>query len=224
MGVASVGAPAAIGLLVLSEAALPVPFPSDLLMLLVGERAAAGAVPVWVAVAGLEVATIVGTTVLFLASRSVASGVVRRFGPRVGLTPSRIARAAATVERRGRGAVAIGRGTPGFRTVTVLAASASGLRAGAALPPLVLGATVFVQGHFVLGYLVGRPAVDALDSALPVVVGVVALLVVGLVVWRRVQRRHTAATGAWLEAACPACLVLGALARTSAGDPEPVRA
>lgn len=210
-GLGAVGAPAALGLLVLSEAAVPIPFPADLLMLLVGERAAAGALPLWAAALGLEAATVIGTTALFLALRGPARAVIPRIGPRVGLTEARIARSCEVLERRGRIAVALGRGTPGLRTLTVAASAVSGMRARWVLPALVVGASAFVQLHLVMGYVLGEAAREALESALPVVLVAVAVaLVVGLLVWRRLRGRERAAA-VWAEASCPACLALGAI-------------
>jgi len=209
--VPGVGAPVALALLLPSEAGIPVPIPADLLMLLVGERAAAGAVPLWLAVVVLEAVTIVGTTTLFLLARGPGRSVIGRLGPRIGLTEERLARAAATVERRGRRAVILGRGTPGLRTVTVLASAVCGLRPSRVLPALWLGSTVFVQGHLVLGYVAGTAAADLLESARgPIVAGLVVLAAAGAVVWF-VRRGRRGGPEAWAEASCPACLAIGAL-------------
>ena len=52
------------------------------------------------------------------------------------------------------------------------------------------GSTAFVQGHFVLGHVVGEAARAAVEEAMgPVLVGLAALAVVGLVVWARRRRR-----------------------------------
>src|ERR1700682_6267174 len=120
IGLHGLGAPAAVGLLLPLEAGVPIPIPSDLVMLLVGERVAAGSFPLWLAVVGFEAVAVVGTTLLFLACRGPGHALVARLGPRVGLTEQRLARATALVERRGGPALAVGRGTPGLRTVTVV--------------------------------------------------------------------------------------------------------
>ena len=155
----------ALVLLLPMEAGVPIPIPADLVMFTVGERVAAGAFPLWLAVAGFEAVSIIGTTVLFLACRGPAHRLVTRFGPRIGLSRARVSRGAALVERRGRSALAIGRGTPGLRTVTVLAAAASGLGWRRALPALILGSSVFPQLHLVLGLLLGPLAVQAFNAA-----------------------------------------------------------
>jgi hypothetical protein len=50
----SAGMPGLFGLLLAMEAGVPVPVPGDVVMLLVGERVSAGALPLWLAVAALE--------------------------------------------------------------------------------------------------------------------------------------------------------------------------
>jgi membrane protein DedA with SNARE-associated domain len=207
----STGLAALTGVLTLSEAGVPVPAPADLLLLLVGERAAAGQYPLWAAVLAVEVCAIAGTTLLFFACRGPASRLVARFGPRVGLTTERVDRATALLDRRGAPALTFGRAAPGLRTVTVVAAGTGRAPARRALPALVAGASIFLQGHVVLGYAFGDSARAVLDRARgPAIVAVVVLLVAGFAVWFA-RRGRRGAIGAWSEACCPACLAAGAL-------------
>ena len=62
--------------------------------------------------------------------------------------------------------LAIGRLTPGLRTLTVVAA-ASAVPARIALPLLVLGSTAFLEAHLLLGYGLGAAASSALVVAGP---------------------------------------------------------
>src|SRR5258708_15094359 len=110
------GLPAALAVLLLMDAGVPIPVPTDLLLLVVGERAAAGAFPAWAAAIGLEVVAIVSTTLLFFALRGPANAVISRVGHRVGLTPSRMGWATSLLERRGSGCVGVGASTPGLRS------------------------------------------------------------------------------------------------------------
>lgn len=219
------GLPLALALAIPMEAGIPIPLPFDLVLLFVGERAAAGAIPLWLAVLALEAVAVIGTGALFLACRGPGSALVNRLGPRVGLTRERMARATAVVERRGRPALAIGRGTPGLRTATCVVAGASGLPLRRALPALVIGSSVFLQLHLFLGYFLGSAARDLLDEATgPAIVVLVALAVVAAVFWLARRGRRGGAQ-AWTEAACPACLVLGALGeRESRREEEKVAA
>ena len=216
--VAGLSGPLALVLLLPMEAGVPIPLPADLVMFAVGERVAAGKFPLWLAVAGFEVVAILGTTALFWACRGPAQKIIARFGPRLGLTEARLRRAAAFAETRGRPGLALGRGTPGLRTITVVAAGVSGLSGRRALPALIIGSSVFLQLHLVLGLLFGPLADQAFDRAkgLALVAGAV-LIAGGLAYWRIRRRKRAAAPAAWMEAACPACVGLNLLAGRAPG-------
>ncbi|HEV3402577.1 MAG TPA: hypothetical protein VG078_12210 [Acidimicrobiales bacterium] len=205
------GLPAVAGVLTAMEAGVPIPIPSDLVVLVLGERASAGRISVLAAAIVLEAVALAGTALLFLAARGPGRALLTRFGPRLGFTAARLNRATAVVERRGPAALAVGRGTPGLRTVTVVAAGGSNLSFRRALPPLVLGSSIFLQLHLVLGYLLGPAARDALEQAKgPVVVGLVVVALAGVVFWL-LRRGRRAGSQAAAEACCPACLALGTL-------------
>ena len=212
-GVAGLGGLAALVVLLPMEAGVPIPLPADLVMFTVGERVAAGKFPLWLAVGGFEVIAVVGTTALFIASRGPAHRIIARFGPRLGLTQARVGRAAAFAETRGRPGLALGRGTPGLRTITVIAAGVSGLSWRRALPALILGSSVFLQVHLVLGLLLGPLAVRAFDQAKGPALAALAALVAGTLIFWRARRRKRAAPGAWMEATCPACIGVTLLAQ-----------
>jgi membrane protein DedA with SNARE-associated domain len=227
--VAGLSGSLALVLLLPMEAGVPIPVPADLVMFTVGERVAAGKFPLWLAVAGFEVIAVLGTTALFVASRGPARRVIARFGPRLGLTGARLRRAAAFAENRGRAGLALGRGTPGLRTLTVIAAAVSGLNARRALPALIVGSSVFLQLHLVLGLLFGPLADRAFEQAKGPALIATAVLVTGTVVFWLVRRRkRAAAPGAWMEASCPACIGVSLLAGRVPGlaglaAPDPVR-
>ena len=228
-----------LGLLLVMEAGVPVPVPSDLVMLLLGERVSAGALPLWLAAAALELVALAGTAALFLAARGPGRALLRRVGARrTAPTPGRGSNREggrgregprAAVHRvlgrvrddpDGRGvlpALVAGRTTPGLRTVTVVAAAGSGIRVGRALAALVAGSSLFLQAHLLLGYYLGPAARGLLERArLPVLVaaGLVLVVVVAVVLLRR-RRGRVARVLA--EGACPACLALGLAGRPAGG-------
>jgi MYXO-CTERM domain-containing protein len=215
-GAAGVSGLAALVLLLPMEAGVPIPLPADLVMFTVGERVAAGRFPLWLAVAGFEVIAAMGTTMLFVACRGSGHRIVARYGPRIGLTDARVRRVAAVAEARGLAGLAVGRATPGLRTLTVVAAGVSGLNGRRALPALILGSSVFLQLHLVLGLLLGPLADRAFDQAKGPVVAAVAVLAAGALLFWRARRRNRA-PAAWTEAACPACLGVRALAERVPG-------
>lgn len=207
--VAGFGTGGALGVLILTEIGLPIPIPGDLLMLLLGERASAGAIPLWAAVLAAEVITCVGVVALYLAVRGPAAAALHRLGARIGLTQARLDRVNASLERRGPRALAVGRATPGLRTLTVVAAATLTAPAKRVIPALILGSTVFVQGHVIVGFALGDAARSALDRARgPILAGVVAFALVGLVVWLA-RRGRNGGGQSWTEASCPACLAVG---------------
>ena len=208
----TLGLPIALVAMLAMDAGLPLPIPTDLLLLLIGERAAAGVFPVWAAAIGLEVVAVGGSTLLFLAAGGPAAYLIQRLGPRIGLTPARVAAGARVVKRGGRGSLTVGRATPGLRTATVLAAAAAGLKPAYALPPLILGGSIFLQAHLVLGYFLGPAARELLQHAgIPVILAALLLMAIGAVIWWR--RRGRGAAGAWTEASCPVCLTIAVAQR-----------
>ena len=202
---ASIGMPAMLAVLVLIEAGIPMPVPSDLLMLLVGERAASGAASLPVAVAGLESVVVVGTTALFFALRGPAAHLVPRFGPRLGLTPARLAHATDLLQRRGAWALFVGRTTPGLRTATVIAAAGSNLPVRRALPFLVAGGSLFAQVHLLAGYFVGPPARRAFTEHGAAVAAAVVAAAVVAVAASAVYRHRREGAHSWMHSVCPAC-------------------
>jgi len=201
------GLGACVALLIPMEAGAPIPIPDDLVMLLIGARAAAGDFFWWVAILALELVAIAGTCLLFFLSRGTGS-LLRRFGPRIGITTARLECVESLLARRGRVMMMIGRGTPGLRTVTAAAAGASGTPARRALPPLLIGATIFTQLHLVLGALLGPLARDAFDQAKGLAtLAFLALIALAAVYWVVRKGRRRAVEG-WDEAACPVCIGL----------------
>jgi membrane protein DedA with SNARE-associated domain len=203
------GVAGALALLLPMEAGIPIPLPSDLVMLFVGQQAAAGRIPLWVAVIAFEAIAIAGTAILFAVAAGPASAIIARAGPRIGLTEERVGRVRNLVHRRGTTALAVGRGTPGLRTVTVIGAGSAGI-GRKALVPLFAGATVFLQLHLFLGYALGSAASSALEHARTPIIAAAVFIVVAAVFWSR-RRRGRASGQALTEACCPACLALNLL-------------
>jgi len=111
----------------------------------------------------------------------------------------------------------------------VIAAGVSGLNARRALPALIVGSSVFLQLHLVLGLLLGPLADRAFDRAKgPALAVAVALVAAGVLFWRARRRKWAAAPTAWMEASCPACIGVSLLAGrvpslAGLAAPDPVR-
>lgn len=214
-------------LLFIKECGVPVPVPGDLLVLGAGVAAAAEPTSGLLALAAILVAGYAGGVVQFLLVRGGLRGVMLAVLTRFGVPRARIEALSDRLRRGGARGVALARATPGVR---VPAIAASGLAALPLLPffsGLVVGNTVFVSGHFALGFVVGAPALRLLEtSGVAVAVGAfVVLALVGAIGWlmlrqRRLTRRPaepdvealSADTfAAWADATCPACLALAAI-------------
>jgi membrane protein DedA with SNARE-associated domain len=203
--------------MLLKESGVPVPVPSDLLMLLAGAQAAAGAFGVPELAVAVLIAVFVGATVQFLAVRTVGRRLVESVGPRLGLDPSRVERGAERLRRRGALGVFLGLNVPGARAGVVVAAGLARLAYGPFAGAAVAGSAVFHGWHIALGYLAGPAAAALLGPGALVVLAVLAAL--GLIAWLLLRARARTTVRAWSEAACPACLLLTATRVGARGEP-----
>ena len=206
-------------LLFVKEAGVPVPIPGDLLVIGAGIATAGDPATALLALVAILVAGYVGGAIQFVLVRGGLRRAILALLARLGIPQSRIDALANRLRSGGARGVAIARATPGVR---VPAIAASGL-AALPLPPflvgLVVGNSLFVGGHFALGFVIGPPAREFLDSqGLALIVGAfVVFAALGLVGWLLIRRRRPAATlTTWADAACPACLTLGLLSRDRA--------
>jgi membrane protein DedA with SNARE-associated domain len=209
--------------LAIKAGGVPVPIPGDVILIAVAARAAEGRYALGAAFGALLLAILVGGFAEFALARGPGRGAIYRFGRLLRLTPARLDAAAAAVQRRGPLSLAAAIFTPGVRILTIAACGLAALPLRTFLPGLVLGSTADLTLHFAIGYL-GWPVVAALWAQVPApLLALVALLLVGLLVWVLIRRRQRPdarlgdlaadALRGWDQATCPACLVVGALAR-----------
>jgi membrane protein DedA with SNARE-associated domain len=221
---------AAIFILLLVKAAgIPIPIPADLIMLAAAGRAAQGKLVLWQTFVAILLALLIGGVIQFLLVKGPARRVLYRVGPYLGMTPARLDKVAERMQKGGVMGVSVAILTPGIRSVTIAACGLAGLPVRVFTPGLLLGSAAFLTLHFALGYL-GGSLLNT--SAAPVLVILVLLLIIGFVGWVIIRKRqHPQASttqvveeafGAWHEAACPACLVLGAASKLNI-QPDVVR-
>lgn len=217
--------------LAIKEAGLPIPVPGDLLVIGAGVATARGGLPAPAVVAVLVGATVVGGVVQFVLVRGRARAAFLRLLERLGIRPATVDRGAVRLRNGGAPAVAVARMTPGVRIVAIASSAIAGIAMTSFVVGLVVGNGVFLTGHFVLGAIVGEPALHFVSSAgsTLVVVGV-ALAALGAVGWWLIARRQSrrAAGGAsaaeglasldWTDACCPACLALAVVVPAGGGD------
>jgi membrane protein DedA with SNARE-associated domain len=182
--VAQHGVMAGFVLILIEETGVPVPVPGDFLMLGLGVHAREGRVPLWQALAVMEIATVVGASVLYMLAARAGRDLVYRYGRYIHLTPARLDQAEVFLRRRGMVAIVLGRITPGLRMATVIASGVFGVPFWRFLPSLALGAFLYILAYTLLGYFIGPPVLSAMAGVhLPLgLLGSLVPLVV-LVVW-----------------------------------------
>jgi membrane protein DedA with SNARE-associated domain len=212
---ATYGVLAIFVVMLLKEIGVPVPIPSDLLMIGAGVQIASGAYGPIELVAALAIAVAVGGSIQFVLARSAGRAVVYRLAARVGIGPDRLDRAIARIGAGGTRAVFVGLNVPGARAAVIPAAGLARMSFVPFAIATVIGSLVFYGWHIALGYLVGPAAGAIVERSVTLAVGAVALLAAaGGVGWWLLRRRARESAGlAWTEAACPACLAVTALRR-----------
>ena len=224
-----------MALLFVKEAGVPVPVPGDLIVIGAGVAVAGDAAAGAASLAAILVAGFAGGSLQFVLTRGVLRPAMIGLLLRVGVSRGRLDAMAEHLRRHGARGVAIARTTPGVRVPAIAASGLASLPFAAFLVGLIVGNTVFVGGHFLLGFVIGPTAVNLVASSAGIAVGVVALVVlaaIGAVGWSTLRRRRqarrgsssldpdestpagTTAYGAWADAACPACLAI-AIIRTA---------
>ena len=134
----------------LENAGLPVP--GETALLAGAALAHFGRLTLWRVVATAIVAAILGDNLGFLIGRRLGRGFALRYGPRVGLTASRLAQFDGFFERHGARTVFIARFVTGLRVFGALLAGASGLRWPKFLFYNATGAVAWSTVFGVVGY------------------------------------------------------------------------
>ncbi|MFN8485616.1 MAG: DedA family protein [Anaerolineae bacterium] len=220
-------------IMLLKEIGLPIPIPSDLLMLAAAAQAAAGRYVLWQGFGILLLAMLVGAWMQYLLVRRFGRPLLDRVGRYVGLPPERVEKASALMRKGGTVGIATSLTTPGVRIATVPACALAEVPLPNFLLGVLVGSGIFLALHFAIGYI-GGPIISAIMGAggMTALVIIVALAVIGLVVWIYMRRRGKSPAGAqaatvegvgdWLDACCPVCLAIGAArgVRDSATSPS----
>lgn len=161
--------------------------PGELGMALIGAAARDAEVsPVTLAVFGAVGATC-GDSVSYALGRAVGTGRLSRPAWLVDRVRSAGEKAEPTFERHGGRAIFFGRFVGVLRAVVPFAAGAGKMPFQRFLVWNVLASVVWVSAVITLGYTLGPPAARQLDR-IGGWVSVVALAIVGLVVWRHLRR------------------------------------
>src|SRR5215212_524767 len=182
-------------LLFLEESGVPPIIPGDLMMVLIGVQAAEGRLWLVAAIGLLEVATILGGSVLYWLSSVGGHAVIHKVGRHVGATPERLRHISASLEQHGMLAIVIGRLVPSLCILTAVAAGLLSYPYRRFLPALALGGLIHLLIFVLLGYWVGRPVLRVLSALhLPFEVTATVIALVGLIAWLVWSARRTPTT------------------------------
>ena len=155
----------AVALLVFAEeAGVPLPVPSDLLMLLGGYQVAQRKMSLLWLLGLAELATVLGASLLYWVGARGGRPLLERYGRYIHLDRPRLDRAEAWLRRHGARAVFFGRLIFGLRVATALMAGAFGVPYRTFLPAMALGGFVYLSIFVGLGMWLGPRAIAALEG------------------------------------------------------------
>ncbi len=188
-------------LIVIEESGIPIPIPSDMLILLAGTQASGWLVGSSLAVIGIAtVAVSAGSSLLYLVMRHGGRGLLQRYGKFLRLSPQRIARTERWFARRQRLALVAGRFIPGMRIPATVLSGLGGTPYRIFVPTVAVASLLWSFAYFWLGVLVVRQGsrvlvlLAAARAVVPTWLLVLGILVVcsglgaGIWLWRRRRR------------------------------------
>lgn len=180
---------------IIEELGLPLPIPSDVMIVFAGTLAGGFGPQFWAFFAALALASAVGGSGLYLVVRRGGRPLVDRFGRYVHLGPERLNFAESMLARSGWGGIALGRAVPGLRYATVIACGLFKVPYLRFVTAHLVGSSVYVGVFLALGAVFGPAVLSrihlpalALRSVWPVVLAIGLPLLV--ILWgSRVYRR-----------------------------------
>ena len=171
---------------------LGVPIPEDIILVSGGYIADAAGHSVWpmmlVGLAGI----IAGDSIIFLVGRRIGLSMAQRSFVRRFMTPERIERVAEMFRRHGEKILVAARFMPGLRAVAFFSAGATGVPYAKFLLFDGLAALVSAPLWVFLGYRYGHAIVDEGKRWQTAILVGIAVLAVGIYVWRRWRARTAA--------------------------------
>jgi membrane protein DedA with SNARE-associated domain len=173
---------------IIEEVGIPLPIPSDFLVLFAGTTADSSPPKLVLFFVALTLASGVGASGLYAIVRRGGRPLVERFGRYVHLGPEQLARAEALLSRSGWGGIAVGRATPGLRYATVIACGLLKVSFPRFLTATLVGSSVYVAAFLTLGAIFGPAVIERIHLPalavrllwlLPLAVGIPLLMVWG---------------------------------------------
>jgi len=135
----------------LEELGVPMPIPTDILIIFAGAAAGKSTPTLVLWFVLLSISSVLGSSGLYAIVRRGGRPLVERFGRYVHLGPKQLARAEALLARFGWFSIAIGRAIPGLRYVTVIACGLLRVSYRRYLTAHLVGSSIYVIVFLVLG-------------------------------------------------------------------------
>ncbi|GAC1364963.1 MAG: hypothetical protein NVSMB42_24810 [Herpetosiphon sp.] len=184
---------AIVVILFLEELGIPMPLPSDMVIMYVGYRLRIHALSPWVTLPLMFATITAGVALLYTLVRHGGRPLVDRFGPFVHLGGSKLNRAEVWLQQRGAGGIILGRSLPGVRLATVIACGLFKVPPRVFFPAQFIGTTIYVTFFLMLGYVLGPHAAAWIHlPALSLRLVLLILLLVALPLVLRHLNRSTA--------------------------------
>ncbi|MDQ3911544.1 MAG: VTT domain-containing protein [Actinomycetota bacterium] len=142
------------------ELGIPMPIPTDVLIVLVGTSVGRSAWQLGLLFVVLAVASAVGATGLYSLVRYGGRPLIDRFGQYVHLGPKQIARSEMLLARGGWGGIALGRSIPGLRYATVVACGLFKVSYPRFITAHFVGSSIYIVVFLVLGAVFGPTVLD----------------------------------------------------------------
>ena len=167
--------------IVVEELGIPMPIPTDVLIVFVGTGASGSVPELGLFFVMLTVASSIGASGLYAIIRRGGRTLVERYGRYVHLGPKQLARSEALIARGGWGTIAIGRAIPGLRYATVVACGLFKVPYPRFLTAHLAGSSVYIAVFLALGAVFGPEVLDRIHiPALGIRLIWLLLLAVGL--------------------------------------------
>jgi membrane protein DedA with SNARE-associated domain len=171
---------------IIEELGIPLPIPTDVLIVFAGTRAGLSAPWLGSFFVMLVLASTVGASGLYMIVRRGGRPLIERFGRYVRLGPEQLAKSEALLARGGWGGIALGRAIPGLRYATVIACGLFKVPYTRFVTAHIVGSSVYIAVFLLLGAVFGPAVVHRIHMSplgirllwlLPLAVGLPLLMV-----------------------------------------------
>lgn len=146
----------------LEEAGIPLPIPTDVLIVFAGAASMRSFGHLVVLFCSLSVASVTGASILYAVVRRGGRPLVERFGKYVHLGPAQLARGERLLQRGGWGAIVVGRAVPGLRYGTVVACGLLNVSYKRFVTAHLVGSSAYIAVFLGLGYTFGPRIIERL--------------------------------------------------------------